>query len=74
LARLSQRVGGFDHKAPLIVLCGSGYRSSIAASLLEAEGFERVTNVMGGMHAVRHASRPRLVSIERAETALTWEI
>ena len=74
LPRLSQRAGGFAHNAPLIILCGSGYRSSIAASLLEAEGFERLSNVMGGMHAVRHATRPQLVSLERAETALTWEI
>ena len=74
LARLSQRTGGFAHNAPVIILCGSGYRSSIAASLLEAEGFERLSNVMGGMHAVRHATRPQLASLERAETALTWEI
>jgi hydroxyacylglutathione hydrolase len=74
LPRLSQRTGGFARNAPLVILCGSGYRSSIAASLLEAEGFERISNVMGGMHAVRHATRPRLVSLERAETALTWEI
>jgi hydroxyacylglutathione hydrolase len=56
------------------VLCGSGYRSSIAASLLESEGFERLSNVMGGMHAVRHAKRPRLPAVELAENALTWEI
>ena len=74
LARLSQRSGGFAHNAPLIILCGSGYRSSIAASLLEAEGFERLSNVMGGMHAVRHAARARIGSLETAETALTWEI
>jgi rhodanese-related sulfurtransferase len=74
LPRLAQRTGSFARNAPLTILCGSGYRSSIAASLLEAEGFERLNNVMGGMHAVRHATRPRLVSLERAETALTWEI
>jgi hydroxyacylglutathione hydrolase len=74
LPKLAQRAAGFAHNAPLIILCGSGYRSSIAASLLEAEGFERLSNVMGGMHAVRHATRPRLVSLESAETALTWEI
>jgi hydroxyacylglutathione hydrolase len=74
LPRLSRQTGGFAHKAPLTILCGSGYRSSIAASILEADGFAHLTNVMGGMHAVRHATRPRLVSIERAETALTWEI
>jgi rhodanese-related sulfurtransferase len=32
-------------------VCGSGYRSSIASSLLLARGFARVQNVMGGMGA-----------------------
>jgi rhodanese-related sulfurtransferase len=60
LPQLLRRVGGFPRKLPLTVVCGSGYRSSIAASLLESEGFERLSNVMGGMHAVRHAKCPRL--------------
>jgi rhodanese-related sulfurtransferase len=59
---------------PLTILCGSGYRSSIATSLLESEGFERLNNVMGGLHAVRHAKRPRLPAVELAENVLTWEI
>lgn len=54
LPQLLGRVGELSRKVPLTVLCGSGYRSSIAASLLESEGFERLTNVMGGMHAVRN--------------------
>jgi hydroxyacylglutathione hydrolase len=74
LPQLLRRLGGLSRNAALTVLCGSGYRSSIAASLLESEGFERLSNVMGGMHAVRHAKRPRLRVIERAENALTWEI
>jgi len=36
---------------PLAVICGSGYRSSIAASFLQSRGFRRVQNVMGGMGA-----------------------
>ena len=74
LPQLLQHIGRFSRNAPLTLLCGSGYRSSIAASLLESEGFERLSNVMGGMHAVRHAKRPRLPAIELAENALTWEI
>jgi rhodanese-related sulfurtransferase len=74
LAQLLQHIGRFSRNASLTLLCGSGYRSSIAASLLESEGFERLSNVMGGMHAVRHAKRPRLPAIELAENALTWEI
>jgi hydroxyacylglutathione hydrolase len=33
---------------PLAVICASGYRSSIASSLLMREGFTNVMNVMGG--------------------------
>jgi len=74
LPQLLRQIGRFSRTAPLTILCGTGYRSSIAASLLESEGFERLSNVMGCMHAVRHARRPRLPAIERAESALTWEI
>lgn len=56
LTLLLHDIGGFSRKAPLTVVCGSGYRSSIAASLLESKGFERLSNVMGGMHAVRQVS------------------
>ena len=74
LPQVPRRIGGFPRKGPLTVVCGSGYRSSIAASLFESEGFERLSNVMGGMHAVRHAKPPRLPDIELAESGLTWEI
>jgi hydroxyacylglutathione hydrolase len=74
LPQLLRRIGGISRSAPLTVVCASGYRSSIAASLLESEGFERLVNVMGGMYAVRHAKRPRLPIMELAESAITWEI
>ena len=57
LPRLLGRIGDFPRNAPLAVLCGSGYRSSIATSLLESAGFMRLSNVMGGTHAIRHAER-----------------
>ena len=53
LPQLLGRIGELSRKVPLTVLCGSGYRSSIAASLLESEGFERLSNVMDGLYAVR---------------------
>jgi hydroxyacylglutathione hydrolase len=43
---------------PLAVVCGSGYRSSVAASLLLAEGFEPIVNVLGGMTAWTAADYP----------------
>jgi hydroxyacylglutathione hydrolase len=40
---------------PLAVICGSGYRSTVAASVLKRAGFEDVRNVPGGMRAWRSA-------------------
>ena len=51
LPKLAANLGQLTSDAPLAVLCGSGYRSSIAASLLRARGFSQVQNVMGGMAA-----------------------
>lgn len=50
---------------PVLVMCGSGYRSAIAASLLIREGREDVAHVMGGMGAYRSAGLP----IEIEETS-----
>ena len=51
LPRLPRGLAGLPRDRPLAVICGSGYRSSIAASLLQVAGFSRVQNVMGGMGA-----------------------
>lgn len=40
-----------DPAAPVAVYCGSGYRASIAASLLKRGRFEEVYNVPGSLHA-----------------------
>ena len=42
-----------DRDAEVTVVCGSGYRSMIAASLLKASGYGRVRNLDGGMNAWR---------------------
>ena len=42
-------------KKPIAVICQSGYRSSIAASLLARAGVESVANVTGGTSAWIHA-------------------
>jgi hydroxyacylglutathione hydrolase len=41
----------------IAVICGSGYRSSIAASLLRAHGYDTVKNVTGGMTAYDESER-----------------
>lgn len=40
------------------VICGSGYRSSVAASLLQARGYGNLINVSGGMSAWQEADLP----------------
>lgn len=51
LPQLPARFAELPKNQPLAVICGSGYRSSIAGSFLEGHGFSRVQNVMGGMSA-----------------------
>jgi glyoxylase-like metal-dependent hydrolase (beta-lactamase superfamily II)/rhodanese-related sulfurtransferase len=58
LPNLPRRVGELPKDGPLAVICGSGYRSSIAGSILRNAGFSRVQNVMGGMGAYLETEVP----------------
>jgi rhodanese-related sulfurtransferase len=51
LPALAIKQSELDPGKPTVVLCGSGYRSTIAASQLAAGGFAKVYNLMGGMVA-----------------------
>ncbi len=51
-----------DPHRPVAIHCKSGYRSSIAASLLQAAGFSHVMNVTGGFDAWHSAGFPSLAS------------
>lgn len=51
LADLGRSTGQFDPAVPTIVICGSGYRSSAATSILKRQGFAEVFNVVGGTTA-----------------------
>lgn len=42
----------------VVILCASGHRSSIAASLLRQRGIQRVTDLSGGMEAWLAAKQP----------------
>jgi hydroxyacylglutathione hydrolase len=44
-----------DHDVPVAVHCKGGYRSIIAASLLQRAGFRNVVNVIGGFDAWQEA-------------------
>jgi hydroxyacylglutathione hydrolase len=51
LDKLASLLDDLDRAKPVAVHCKSGYRSSIAASLLERAGFKQVMNVTGGFDA-----------------------
>jgi hydroxyacylglutathione hydrolase len=51
--RLSEVELLVEQDKPLAIICGSGFRSSVAASFLEQKGWKQVLNVQGGMQGVR---------------------
>jgi hydroxyacylglutathione hydrolase len=51
LTELPQLLGEIDPNRPTAVICGSGYRSSIASAFLERRGVKRLVNAVGGMAA-----------------------
>ncbi len=51
LSRLLGRLAEVPSDREVVVVCGTGYRSSIAASLLERDAREHVTDLVGGMDA-----------------------
>jgi rhodanese-related sulfurtransferase len=63
LAQLLDRMGELDPAAPTVVTCASGYRSSIAASVLRASGFADVSDLLGGLGAWKAAGQPVATSV-----------
>ena len=55
LAQLRTRLDLLPTDRPIVVHCAGGWRSSVAASLLRAHGFENVSDLDGGYNAWRDA-------------------
>jgi hydroxyacylglutathione hydrolase len=55
---LEERFEEVPKDKPVAVICGSGYRATIASSFLQREGYQEVANVMGGMSAWKAADLP----------------
>ncbi len=51
LAQLRTEVATVSGDKPIVVHCAGGWRSSVAASLLRAEGFDKTSDLAGGYNA-----------------------
>ena len=58
LNHLVERRDELPSDRPLVVYCAGGYRSSIAASLLQEHGFKDVSEIAGGITAWESANLP----------------
>jgi hydroxyacylglutathione hydrolase len=56
LNTLKEHAAELPKDQPVAVICAGGYRSSIATSVLEQQGFTKITNVVGGMAAWKNAN------------------
>lgn len=55
---VADRLDEIPRDGTLAVICGSGYRSTVASSVLARAGFTNIVNVIGGMSAWRAAGLP----------------
>ena len=58
LNHLAESSGKLDPKVPVVVVCNSAYRSSMAVGVLERKGFKIVRNLEGGSQAWIDAGLP----------------
>jgi rhodanese-related sulfurtransferase len=58
LNHLEENLKTLPRNRPLLVYCAGGYRSSIAASLLQRDGFDSVGEIAGGLAAWESAKLP----------------
>jgi len=65
LGELREHLGKLDKVKPTAVYCDSGYRASIAASILQQQGFGSVCNIPGSRQAWKNAGYPVEKEIEK---------
>jgi hydroxyacylglutathione hydrolase len=64
LGYLAERLDEVPRDRPIVLQCQSGSRSAIGASILQAHGFDDVSNLVGGFGAWKRAGLP--VDVEAA--------
>jgi hydroxyacylglutathione hydrolase len=65
LGELREHLGKLDKGKPTAVYCDSGYRASIATSILQQQGFGSVCNIPGSWQAWKNAGYPVEKEIEK---------
>lgn len=55
---LLEHLDELDKNSTIATYCGSGYRASVAASLLQKHGFNKVVNIPGSWSAWKEANLP----------------
>ena len=58
LSQLANRIAGLPQDQPIVAVCRSGNRSSVAMSVLKRAGFSNVLNLRGGMLAWTRSGLP----------------
>lgn len=58
LPELRRKADELDRTRPTVAYCDSGYRASIAASILKQDGFAKVCNLPGSWQAWKNAGLP----------------
>lgn len=59
LAYINDWINGIDPKQHFYLHCAGGYRSMIAASILQARGYRNFTEVAGGFNAIAKTNVPK---------------
>jgi hydroxyacylglutathione hydrolase len=59
LANINDWIKDIDPKEPFFLHCAGGYRSMIAASILQARGFRNFKEVEGGFNAIAKTELPK---------------
>ena len=54
-----------DKDRPLVLYCGGGYRSVLAAHALQEMGYNKVSSMTGGIRAWRNAEYPLTQSVDQ---------
>lgn len=59
LANINEWIKTIDPKEPFFLHCAGGYRSMIAASILQARGFRNFAEIEGGFNAIAKTNVPK---------------